>query len=72
MKAIRPFQGYFATKTYPKDQYRGAMWTQRMVSGPSARWGHAMAYDAARGVIVLFGGEAGSHALSGETWEREL
>ena len=28
MKAIRPFQGYFATKTYPKDQYRGAMWTQ--------------------------------------------
>lgn len=35
---------------------------------PSARYGHAMAYDAARGVTVLFGGFAGASA-SNETWE---
>ena len=36
--------------------------------GPSARFGHALAYDAARGVTVLFGGYAGQ-AYDGQTWE---
>src|SRR3990170_4202013 len=36
-------------------------------SGPSARSGPAMAYDAARGVIVLFGGTTGTY--QGDTWE---
>lgn len=35
--------------------------------GPSARSGHALAWDAARGRLVLFGGDTGS--LNGETWE---
>ncbi|MBI5865398.1 MAG: immunoglobulin domain-containing protein [Planctomycetes bacterium] len=43
-------------------------WTQRVVSGPSARYRHAMAYDAARGVTVLFGGYSGSGRI-GDTWE---
>ncbi len=43
-------------------------WSQRVVSGPSARVQHAMAYDAARGITVLFGGNnrTGHNA---ETWE---
>ncbi len=34
---------------------------------PSARWGHAMAYDSERGVTVLFGGLASS--WQDDTWE---
>jgi len=42
------------------------IWTQRFpVASPSVRYGHAMAYDSARGVVVLFGGTSGG----GETWE---
>ena len=51
-------------------EWNGTTWTQRIVSGPSVRDSHAMAYDSARGVTVLFGGNntnpAGSNA---ETWE---
>src|SRR5262249_48363506 len=35
---------------------------------PSARYSHAMAYDSARGVTVLFGGYAGG-PIFGDTWE---
>lgn len=45
-----------------------AVWSQRLVSGPSPRDGHAMAYNAAGGVSVLFGGWTGASA-NGETWE---
>jgi hypothetical protein len=43
-------------------------WTQRVVSSPSARSVHGMAYDAARSVTVLFGG-ATDTGISAETWE---
>ena len=43
-------------------------WTQRTVSGPSARYGHALAYDAAHGSTVLFGGYT-SALLNSETWD---
>src|SRR5436190_1970912 len=43
-------------------------WTQQNVSGPSPRYQYAMAYDAARGVIVLFGGSSGAGQF-GDTWE---
>jgi len=36
---------------------------------PSARWGHAMAYDAYRRRSVLFGGVDGSYDSLGDTWE---
>ncbi|MDD4868814.1 MAG: hypothetical protein PHQ28_17415, partial [Mycobacterium sp.] len=39
-------------------------WELRATDGPSARGGHAMAYDSARGVVVLYGGD-----FLGETWE---
>ncbi len=43
-------------------------WTPRQVAGPSARSAHAMAYDSARGVTVLFGGKNAS-VSNAETWE---
>jgi hypothetical protein len=55
-------------------EWDGTNWTQRALTGPrpTRRDGHKMAYDASRGVTVLFGGQTGSYAsstLSGETWE---
>ena len=42
-------------------------WTQRLVSGPSARTVTAMAYDTARAVTVLFGG--GNNGVTyNDTW----
>ncbi len=44
------------------------LWTQRQDIGPAARFGHAMAFDTARGRTVLFGGVAGGSNLN-DTWE---
>jgi hypothetical protein len=46
-------------------------WQQVAVGqiGPSARGNHAMAFDTARGVVVLFGGAFGGSSASDETWE---
>jgi hypothetical protein len=42
-------------------------WTQRLHFGPASRMEHAMAYDAARQRVVLFGGiDAGANL--GDTW----
>ncbi len=49
-------------------EWNGTAWTQRVGSGPSARRGHAMAFDSARGVTVLFGG-FDSVTNNAETWE---
>lgn len=47
-------------------------WTKMTPAGftPRARWGHALAYDAARKKVVLFGGYAGSQAADQmeDTW----
>ncbi len=47
---------------------QGVDWTRRAVAGPSARGIHAMAYDSARGVTVLFGGTTSAGNVA-ETWE---
>src|SRR5262249_50147450 len=45
-------------------------WTQRMVTGPSARQLHAMAYDSARDRVVLFGGNTTNPSTYyADTWE---
>jgi Immunoglobulin I-set domain len=44
------------------------VWRLLPAGGPSPRQNHAMAYDSARGVVVLFGGAAGA-TYNGETWE---
>jgi hypothetical protein len=47
-----------------------AGWIQRTTPvTPPARGFHALAYDAARGVTVLFGGQNSSWALVADTWE---
>jgi hypothetical protein len=44
-------------------------WTkQAPASSPRARFAAAMAYDAATGTVVLFGGENNSHVLGANTW----
>jgi hypothetical protein len=48
----------------------GADWTQVFPAhSPGARWHTRMAYDAARGRIVLFGGGSQTSAYPGDTWE---
>jgi Galactose oxidase, central domain len=42
-------------------------WSQKQDIGPSPRAGHAMALDAARTKVVMFGGVAGGHAAN-DTW----
>jgi hypothetical protein len=46
-------------------EWDGTNWRQVATTGPSARYNHDLAYDAARGRVVLYGGTTG--AL--ETWE---
>jgi hypothetical protein len=47
-------------------EWDGSNWSQKTPPvAPSARYGHAMAYDAERQRVVLFGGSAGND----ETWE---
>lgn len=46
----------------------GTTWSQVDNTGPSIRGEHAMAYDAARRQVVLFGGETGPD----ETWVRRV
>lgn len=43
------------------------VWTQVATTGPSARSGHAMAYDSRRGQTVLFGGTDAA-GVQGDTW----
>ncbi len=52
----------------------GERWTERHpVAAPGPRAYHAMAYDAARGVAVLFGGGGKRRAKKlGDTWELRL
>src|SRR5205807_2469554 len=57
-------------------EWDGKHWTKRQDIGPGPRWRHAMAYDSARGRIVLFGGlrvagagEGLADSLLGDTWE---
>jgi hypothetical protein len=47
---------------------QGKFWGQTDTSSPGNRYGHAMAYDGARGRVVLFGGNGNSGFL-GDTWE---
>lgn len=51
-------------------EWDGAEWTLRTTDGPSQRGGHGLAFDRARGVTVLFGGQTGAtYEYNAETWE---
>jgi hypothetical protein len=49
-------------------EWDGVRWTERNVHTPGARDHHAMAYDEARGNVVLFGGQAWDRSSPGDTW----
>jgi hypothetical protein len=71
------FGGYSGGANGETWEWNGTAWTQRSFIGipenpppvPSPRYYHAMAYDAARGVTVLFGGSLTQNVGNGETWE---
>src|SRR5262249_46821528 len=46
----------------------GALWSRHATTGPSARQGHTMAYDAARRRVVLFGGLRPDNSYLADTW----
>ncbi len=54
-------------------EYDGLDWTQvTPTTSPPARFGHAMAYDASRGRVVLFGGAStsgGNTTFLADTWD---
>jgi hypothetical protein len=45
------------------------LWVQKQDIGPKPRVGHAMAYDASRSRVVLFGGYSSGPELFNDTWE---
>jgi hypothetical protein len=66
-------------RTWPEDvaEWDGVRWTQVHASGPGARNGPALAYDALRRVVVMFGGvgrdgtyPAGTWQWDGRAWKR--
>jgi hypothetical protein len=50
-------------------QWDGKHWAQRGDFGPQPRSGLAMAYDSARGRVVLFGGADQGGQILADTWE---
>jgi len=44
------------------------LWVRKQHIGPQARVGHAMAFDAARQCVTLFGGDSLAGTLFGDTW----
>ena len=50
----------------------GTYWTARQDIGPSARSGHAAAFDSVRQRVVLFGGIDQKQSLLGDTWEQNV
>jgi hypothetical protein len=51
-------------------EYDGKEWHQLKFSlSPPARYGHAMVYDEAKGVVILFGGIGLDGVPLNDTWE---
>jgi hypothetical protein len=50
-------------------EWDGSAWHQVDSAGTGPRMHSGMAYDSARGVMVLFGGFGGDQALRADTWE---
>jgi hypothetical protein len=50
-------------------EWNGVLWRQLQVSGPTARYSHAMAYDPNRHAVVLYGGANDGSADLQDTWE---
>jgi len=63
---VNPNSGVLLNDTWVWD---GSNWTQKSPqTSPPAREGHAMAYDIARGRVVLFGGLDAKMNTLNDTW----
>jgi hypothetical protein len=64
------FGGSDSTKDFGDTwTWNGMTWTLASSTGPAARTRHAMAYDAHRQRVVMFGGVTGFTTQVGDTWE---
>src|SRR5262245_32060720 len=61
--------GNVLTPVADVDEWDGTQWQTRATVGPPARFGHAMAFDFARGVALLFGGSVNATTVLGDTWQ---
>jgi hypothetical protein len=70
-RAVTVLFGGLTTSTVLADtwEWNGQAWNQRAIAGPPARSEHQMAYDAARAMVVLFGGRNQSGDRLDDTWE---
>ncbi len=50
-------------------EWDGQAWTLVATNGPSARYGHAGAYDPGRERTIIYGGFAGAGSYPNQTWE---
>ena len=50
-------------------EWNGTTWSPRSTTGPSPRYGVALAYDPQRAQTVLFGGIGSGNTVYGDTWE---
>lgn len=60
--------GLFGDTWTFRETANGGTWQQRAATGPEPRYAPAIAYDRARGVVVLFGGRSAAGWLD-DTWE---
>jgi len=49
-------------------EWNGTAWSERPVDSPGPRDHHAMAFDEARGVMVMFGGQNAARTFPNDTW----
>lgn len=63
------FAGYDGTFLGDTWEYNGSDWTLVNNQGPSNRCGSVMVFDAARGKIMLFGGQQVGGLFPNDTWE---
>ena len=61
-------------ETWEMDTNGPTLYQRLVSSGPSSRFGAAMAFDSQRGVVVLFGGYLSSapFSITSETWEYKV
>lgn len=62
--------GFNLVPTYQRETYEwnGSAWVNRELYGPAGRYLHAMAYDAARRQVVMFGGITSAGSRDSDTW----
>jgi MYXO-CTERM domain-containing protein len=69
--AYNPSSGMGNDDTWELDA-RNQTWYARNISSPPSRYYSAMAFDSARGVVVVFGGQLNAGGIANDTWEYKV